>query len=130
MAGTPGTLRRSLRHPIQEPPMQRIAAFLALMLLATPVLAAWRDIPYDDLARIPLLLQKLDQGGIYRSWVEARPGAGHAGLPADLQVEPQAEGRTIPVPCKADGTLDLPWRAEWSGKEARVRLNYPKERAG
>ena len=110
--------------------MQRIAAFLLLSLLATPVLAAWRDIPYDDLARIPLLLQKLDQGGIYRSWVEARPGSGHADLPADLLVELQVEGRTIQVTCKADGTLDLPWRAEWSGKDAKVRLNYPKERAG
>lgn len=110
--------------------MQRIATFLILSLLATPVLAAWRDIPYDDMARIPLLLQKLDQAGIYRTWVEARPGTGHAGLPADLQVELQVEGRTIPVPCKADGTLDLPWRADWSGRNAKVRLNYPKERAG
>lgn len=110
--------------------MQRIAILLALSLLATPVLAAWRDIPYDDMARIPLLLQKLDQEGIYRSWLEARPGAGHDGLPADLRVELQVDGRTIPVPCRADGTLDLPWRADWSGKDAKVRLNYPKDRAG
>ena len=110
--------------------MQRIALLLALSLLATPVLAAWRDIPYDDMARIPLLLQKLDQDGIYRSWLEARPGAGHAGLPDDLRVELQLDGRTIPVPRGTDGTLELPWRADWSGKDAKVRLNYPKERAG
>lgn len=110
--------------------MQRIAALLALSLLATPALAAWRDIPYDDMARIPLLLQKLDHDGVYRSWLEARPGAGQAALPADLRVELQVEGRTIPIPCRADGTLELPWRADWSGKDAKVRLNYPKERAG
>lgn len=115
---------------MQRMRMQRIASLLALLLLAAPVLAGWRDIPYDDMARIPLLLQRLDQGGIYRSWLEARPGAGQAALPADFRVELQVDGRTIPVPCRADGTLELPWRADWSGKNAKVRLNYPKERAG
>lgn len=110
--------------------MQRIAVLLALSLLAIPALAGWRDIPYDDMARIPLLLQRLDQDGVYRSWLEARPGAGHGALPADFRVELQVEGRTIPVPCRSDGTLDLPWRADWSDKDAKVRVNYPRERAG
>lgn len=110
--------------------MQRIAALLALSLLASPALAAWRDIPYDEMARIPLLLQKLDHDGVYRSWLEARPGAGHAALPEDFRVEVAVDGRSIPVPCRADGTLELPWRADWAGKEAKVRVNHPKARAG
>ncbi len=102
-------------------------ALLALAL-ASPALAEWRDIPYADMAKMPLTLNKVDPQKIYTAAFYAKPGEGQTEIPADFKLQVKADGRIIPVPVQADGRIDLPFRQDWADNGAIVQSNQPKGR--
>ena len=106
------------------------AAALAVLLLASPAVRAeeWREIPYGDLAKMPLVLAKVDPQHVFTSVLTARPGKGLAALPADYKLEVRVKGQTVPVAVAADGRVAMPFRQDWSDAGAVIRTNQPKGR--
>lgn len=111
------------------PKLNRIfpVALLALAL-ASPVLAEWRDIPYADIAKMPLTLNRVDPQKIYTAAFYAKPGEGQIDVPRDFRLQVKADGRVIPVTIQPDGRIELPFRQDWSDRGAVVQSNQPKGR--
>lgn len=103
---------------------------LAVLLTLTGAARAeaWREIPYKDLTRIPLMLEKVDGDHVFSSRYTIEPAKAGTPLPADLRVAVLVGDRTIPVAVGPDGHLRLPVRQDWVDARARLRINQPKER--
>lgn len=109
----------------------RAAALLAACLglaASLPALAEWRDIPYAEVAKAPLTLARIDPHKVFKVRLQAQPGKGHAALPADLRLQVKVGGQVVPVPVRADGTVELPIRREWVDAGAVLQTNQPKDR--
>ncbi len=109
--------------------LNRLAlAGLLSLCLAAPSAAEWRDIPYADMAKMPLTLKKVDPNKIYSFAFYAKPGEGQTALPADFRLQIKAEGKIIEVPIQPDGRIDMPFRQDWADQGAVVQSNQPKGR--
>jgi hypothetical protein len=110
------------------PNLNRLALFALLALAAAPTLADWRDIPYANIAKMPMTLKKVDPQKIFAFSFRARPGAGLTALPADFRLQVKAGGQLLPVPVQADGRFELPIRQDWVDNGAVLQSNQPKDR--
>jgi hypothetical protein len=101
---------------------------LAATLLALPLaaFAEWRDIPYAEVAKMPLKLGTLDPQHIYTARLVARPGKGLQALPADFRLQLKVNGQVLPVPVAADGSVQLAFRQDWADAGALLQSNQPK----
>ena len=114
-------------------PLHLALASLAVTLLALPLallpgtaLAEWRDIPYAEVAKMPLKLDQLDPQHIYKARLVARPAKGLKALPADFRLQVKVKGQVVPVAVAADGTVQLPIRQDWADAGAMIQSNQPK----
>ena len=103
-----------------------VSIFLAGLVLPAAARAEWRELPYADLAKMPLLLKRVDPDGVYRARYLVKPGKGRSGLPDDLKIEVVTGGSTVPVALQPDRSLTLPIRADWVRDGAKLRINQPK----
>ena len=102
---------------------------LATGLLALPLaaLAEWRDIPYADVAKMPLMLQKVDPAHVYSFNFKASPMKGQKALPADFRLQIKLKGgQLLPVSIRPDGLVDMPIRQDWASDGAVLQSNQPK----
>lgn len=109
--------------------MQGMAAWLLLLLVLVADGARaeqWREIPYNDLARMQVMLEKVDADHVFSSDFSVAPVEAKQGLPVDLRVEVLVGGRAIVVRVDPDGRMHLPIHQEWIDAGAKVRLNQPK----
>ena len=101
---------------------------LALLFPASAALAEWREIPYADVAKMPLLLAKVDTQHVFTTAMYAKPGKGEAGLPPDYQLHLRVGGKEMPVTIHPDGRIDLAFRQDWADAGAVLLSNAPKGR--
>jgi hypothetical protein len=106
----------------------RPSQFLALilMLAAGPAVAEWRDIPYVDVAKMPLALKSADPQHIYTFAYRAVPAEGKTSLPADLRFQIKTGKELVAVAMQPDGRVDFPIRQDWADSDAAVQVNQPK----
>ncbi|MEO8160229.1 MAG: DUF2987 domain-containing protein [Arenimonas sp.] len=102
------------------------ALLAALVLAPTPAQAEWRDIPYADVAKMPLTLAKVDPQHIFTVSLVAKPGKGQSALPSDFRMQLKVDDRVVPVPIAADGRISLPFRQDWADAGAVLQSNQPK----
>ncbi|HJR74611.1 MAG TPA: DUF2987 domain-containing protein [Luteimonas sp.] len=99
----------------------------SLMLASLAVHAAeWREVPYKDLARMQVMLDKVDTDRVFASRYEVAPAKGGKTLPADLKIEVLVSGTSVPVKVGPEGGLYLPARQDWIDAGAKLRVNQPK----
>jgi hypothetical protein len=105
----------------------RLALALALLALPLAALADWRDIPYADVAKMPLMLGKVDPQHVYRFSFKATPMKGQKALPADFRLQIKLKGgQVLPVAIHPDGVVDMPIRQDWADAGAILQSNQPK----
>jgi hypothetical protein len=113
--------------PLSRPlRLARLALAPALLLLPLAAMADWRDIPYQDVAKMPLMLQKVDPGHVYSFSFKASPMKGQA-MPADFRLQLKLkDGQLLPVKVAPDGRVDLPIRQDWAHDGTVLQSNQPK----
>ena len=99
-----------------------------LLALAPAAQAEWRDIPYADIARMPLVLAGVDPRRIFTVEFLASPGKGFTALPADFQLRIKLADRLIPVTMQPEGRINLPIRKDWAEAGAVLQSNQLKGR--
>jgi hypothetical protein len=106
------------------------AALASLFAFAAPTALAeeWRDMPYADMAKMPLVLAKVDTQHVFTTVFTALPGKGQAAMPADLRLQVKVNGQVIPVAVAADGKVALPIRRDWVDAGAVLQTNQAKGR--
>jgi hypothetical protein len=105
----------------------RAAFALALLVLPLAAFAEWRDIPYADVAKMPLMLAKVDPQHVYTFHFMARPADKAAkALPADFRLQVKVNGQLVPVAIGPEGRIELPIRKDWSDSGAVLQSNQPK----
>ena len=107
--------------------MSRFLLAAALAALPLAASAEWRDIPYGDVAKMPLMLGKVDPGHVYSYRFNASPMKGQKALPADFRLQIKLkDGQVLPVPIRPDGRVDMPIRQDWADADAILQSNQPK----
>lgn len=106
----------------------RLLLAMILFLAALPARADWREVPYAEVAKMPLALQKADPEGVFTGYYLLRPGKGAKALPADVQFRVRAGAETVAVPIGAGGRVRFPLRQDWADTGAVVLVNQPKGR--
>jgi len=105
----------------------RLSLATALLALPLAAMAEWRDIPYADVAKMPLMLGKVDPGHVYRFSFKASPMKGQKALPADFRLQIKLKGgQLLPVAIRPDGVVDMPIRQDWADSGALLQSNQPK----
>jgi hypothetical protein len=104
----------------------RLALLAALLALPAAAFAQWRDIPYAEVARMPLKLATLDPQHVYTARLVARPGKGLKALPADFRMQVKVGASVVPVKIAPDGRIELPIRQDWADAGAVLQSNQPK----
>ena len=102
---------------------------LTALLLSLPLaaFAEWRDIPYADVVKMPLMLQKVDPQHVFTFRLQARPAKGVTAVPADFRLQLKLkDGQVLPVAVKPDGSIDLPVRRDWADDGTVLQSNQPK----
>jgi hypothetical protein len=107
-------------------PLRALLACLLLLATAFPARADWREVPYADVAKMPLGLKKADPEGVFTAYYVLKPAKGQAALPPGLAFQVRAGGETVPVPVGADGRIVFPVRQDWADAGAVVLVNQPK----
>lgn len=108
-----------------------LTAWAALLLAGGAQAAdrgAARELPYKDLARIALMLEKVDSDHVFSGKFSITSAAQGAPLPSDLRVEVRVGGAAVPVRVDPDGRMHLPIRQDWVDAGARLFFNQPKGR--
>jgi len=109
------------------PRLSRLALVAFLLALPFAALAQWRDIPYADVAKMPLLLEKVDPQHVYSFSFKASPGKGLKALPADFRLQLKLkDGQVLPVAIRPDGRIELAIRRDWADSGAVLQSNQPK----
>jgi hypothetical protein len=103
-----------------------ILAALFLLAAALPARAEWREVPYADVARMPLGLKNADPQGVFTAYYLLKPAKGKAAVPEGLQFKVRAGAETVEVPIGADGKVRFPVRQDWADGDAKVLVNQPK----
>jgi hypothetical protein len=106
----------------------RTALAAGLLLASSAASAEWREIPYSDVAKMPLLLAKVDSKHVFSVAMFAKPGKDQTGLPADYQLKLRVGGKELPVTVQPDGHIDLAFRQDWADAGAVLLSNAPKGR--
>jgi hypothetical protein len=104
----------------------RLLLAALLLVSALPARAEWREVPYADVASMPLGLKKADPEGIFTSYYVIKPAKGKAAVPPDVRFRVRAGGETMDVPIGPGGRVQFPLRPEWAEQGAMVLVNYPK----
>ena len=106
------------------------AALLVLAVLSAPAARAeeWREVPYADMAKMPLTLAKVDPEHVFTSSLVVKPGKGLAALPSDYKLQVVVKGEVVPLAVAADGKVAMPFRQDWADAGAVIRTNQPKGR--
>src|SRR4249920_1823829 len=99
---------------------------LTFLFIARPVAAEWRDIPYEDVAKMPLALKAADPQGIYTATYKVVPAEGKSSLPTGLQFQVKTGQQLVPVVIEPDGKVDFPIRKDWFEDGASIQVNQPK----
>jgi hypothetical protein len=103
------------------------AILAALLIVASlPAQAAWREVPYAEVAKVALGLKKVDPQGVFTTSYALEPAERQSSLPAGLAFKVRADGQTVPVPIDADGRVRFPVRPDWAEHGAMVLVNQPK----
>jgi hypothetical protein len=103
-----------------------LICFLVLACTALSAHAEWREVPYADVAKMPLGLKKADPQGVFTSYYVVRPAKGRTTVPPGLQFQVRAGGTTLPVPIGTDGRISFPLHQDWADQGAVVLINQPK----
>jgi hypothetical protein len=99
----------------------------ALLVLPLAAWADWRDIPYKDVAKMPLMLGKVDPRHVYRFSFKATPMQGQKALPPEFRLQIKLkDGQLLPVAIHPDGTVDMPIRQDWADSGVVLQSNQPK----
>lgn len=125
MPPAPSPSRRAALPLHALPLLVLLAALGPRAALALPA-SGWRDVPYEDVARMPLALGRLDPERIFRYSFTVKPGKGHAAVPAGLRLQVRHGAQVVPVAVGADGRVEFPIRKDWSDAGAVVQINQPK----
>ena len=113
--------------PLARPRLPLPALLAGLLALPAAARAEWRDIPYADVVKMPLLLEKMDPRHVFSFRLRATPGQGRQALPADFRLQVKLrDGRPVPVAVRPDGTIELPVRRDWAEAGAMLQSNQPK----
>ena len=112
--------------PTRLPRPARLCLATALLALPLAALADWRDIPYAEVAKMPLLLAKVDPQRIFTVRLRAKPGKGQAALPAGFRLQLKVDGKVQPVAIGPEGGIELPFRQDWADRGAVLQTNQPK----
>jgi len=105
------------------------AATLALLLASTTHAAGTsREVPYKELVRIPLMMEKVDDDHVFSGEFSVASADAKQPLPADLRVEVLVKDEAVAVQVDPDGHLQLPVRQDWVDAGAKLRINQPKGR--
>jgi hypothetical protein len=104
----------------------QLALLVLALLVAVPSRAEWRDIAYSDVAKMPLMLKKVDPQHVFTYFYRVVPAKGQQTLPPDLKLQVSADGQVVPVAFQADGRVDLPIRQDWQDAGAKIQINQPK----
>ena len=110
--------------------LSRPARFgLAAALLSLPLaaFAEWRDIPYGEAIKLPLLLEKVDPQHVYSFRMQAKPGKAAKAVPADFRLQLKVDGKVLPVVVQPDGRVELPVRRDWAEAGAVLQSNQPRD---
>lgn len=99
---------------------------LILLLAAAPASAEWRDVPYADVAKMPLALKSADPQGVYTAYYRVVPAKGMTSLPIGLKFQIKAGQQLVAVVMQPDGRVDFPIRQDWADSGAAVQVNQPK----
>ena len=103
-----------------------ILAALLLLAAALPARAEWREVPYADVAKMPLGLKRADPEGVFTAYYTIKPAKGRTAVPADVQFKVRAGSETVVVPIGAGGRVQFPVRQDWADGDAVVLINQPK----
>jgi len=105
-------------------------ALAALLVLAAPAARAeeWRDLPYAEIAKMPLAMAKVDPQHIFTANLVATPGKDQAALPPDFKLRLKLKDQLIPIAVAADGRVSLPFRQDWADAGAQIETNQAKGR--
>jgi hypothetical protein len=117
--------------PLNAPHGRALVAALALLIgsaLPTAARAEWREIPYDDVAKMALGLQAVDAQHVFSLHYVFIPGEGQTTLPADLQLQLKNGSTLTPLPVQPSGEVAIPLRRELVGHNLQLRVNQPKAR--
>ena len=106
----------------------RLGLLAALLALPLSALAEWRDIPYAEVAKMPLTLAKVDPQKVFTVRLAAVPGKGQTALPADFRLQVKVNGKVLPVSVTPEGVIELPFRQDWADAGAMLQTNQPKGR--
>ena len=105
------------------------AATLALLLAgAAHAAEASREVPYKELVRIPLMMEKVDDDHVFSGEFSVASADAKQPLPSDLRVAVLVKDEAIAVQVDPDGHLQLPVRQDWVDAGAKLRINQPKGR--
>jgi len=108
-------------------PPARLSLAIALLALPLSAWAEWRDIPYGEVAKMPLMLGKVDPQHVYSYSFKATPMKGQKALPADFRLQIKLkDGQLLPVAIHPDGRVDMPIRRDWADAGAILQSNQPK----
>ena len=116
-----------LLHPAR---LLLATTLFALAALPSAALAEWRDIPYADVVKMPLMLDKVDPSHVFRFRLQAQPGKGLKALPADFRLQVRVKDQVVPVTVAPDGRIELPIRRDWADAGAVLQSNQPKGTVG
>lgn len=105
-----------------------VVALALLLAGAAHAVEASRELPYKDLVRIPLMMEKVDDDHVFSGEFSVSPADAEQPLPADLRVEVLVRGKAVAVQIDPDGRMRLPVRQDWIDAGAKLRVNQPKDR--
>ena len=106
--------------------LRSLLACLVFLAIAPPARAEWREVPYADVAKMPLGLRKADPAGVFTAYYVVKPAKGQPALPPGLAFQVRAGGQTVSVPLGADGRIVVPVRQDWADGGAVILVNQPK----
>jgi len=107
-------------------PFASVALLFLAFVTSAPARAEWRDIAYADMAKMPLMLKKVDPQRVFVYFYKAVPTQRQPKLPPDLKLQVLTGGQVIPIAVGGDGRFDLPLREDWIDAGAKVQVNQPK----
>ncbi|TWI06306.1 Protein of unknown function (DUF2987) [Luteimonas cucumeris] len=108
--------------------MRHAQGWLVPLLLACGIAHGdeWREIPYKEVARMQLVLEKVDTDRVFTTSYSIKRADGRPALPPNLRVEVVAAGKAVPLQVDPDGKVHLPIRQDWVDNRATIRINQPK----
>src|SRR3546814_6558941 len=106
-----------------------ISLTLAATVSAQPRERSYRELSYEDVTSMQLMLDKVDRDGVYTFSYKVAPGESRKALPDNVQIEIVGAGKPVPVRIDKDHVVHMPINQAFSRADARIRVNQPKSRS-